>query len=55
MTALMVTSWKGHYKVVGTLLQRGASADIKDKVYLCVIRTIVASYTCIVCLNCSYN
>ena len=55
MTALMVASWKGHYKVVGTLLQRGASADIKDKVYLCVIRTIVASYTCIVCLNCSYN
>ena len=50
MTALMFASWKGYYKVVGTLLQRGASADMKDKVYLCVIRTILASYTCIVCL-----
>ena len=36
---------KGHVKVVGTLLQHGASVDIKDKVYLCVICTISASYT----------
>ena len=51
----MIASWEGHVKVVGTLLQRGANADIKDKVYLCVICTIIASYTCIVCLTCSYN
>ena len=55
MTALMSASWEGHVKVVGTLLQRGASADIMDKVYLSVIRTIIASYTCTVCLNCNYN
>ena len=32
----MVASMKGHVKVVGTLLQRGAIADIKNKVYLYV-------------------
>ena len=36
---------EGHVKVVSTLLQHGASVDIKDKVYLCVICTISASYT----------